>query len=138
MLFADSAIIARVLQNLLDNALKFSPPHSTITVEVKVAPANGPDQTVSFSDELTVSIPGDRVAHIVVRDQGPGIPPEDQEHIFERFSQAGRWRSEGSGLGLAFCRLAVVAHQGSIWVESELDRGSAFHFTLPLAEIRGE
>ncbi|WP_322488215.1 ATP-binding protein [Chloroflexus sp.] len=138
MLFADSAIIARVLQNLLDNALKFSPPNSAITVEVNVAPANGPDQTVSFSDELTVSIPGDRVAHIVVRDQGPGIPPEEREHIFERFSQAGHRRSEGSGLGLAFCRLAVVAHQGSIWVESELDRGSAFHFTLPLAEIRGE
>lgn len=138
MLFADSAIIARVLQNLLDNALKFSPPNSAITVEVNVAPANGPDQTFSFSDDLTVSIPGDRVAHIVVRDQGPGIPPEEQEHIFERFSQVGRWRSEGSGLGLAFCRLAVVAHQGSIWVESEPDRGSAFHFTLPLAEIRGE
>lgn len=138
MLFADSAIIARVLQNLLDNALKFSPPNSAITVEVNVAPANGSDQTVSFSDELTVCIPGDRVAHIVVRDQGPGIPPEEQEHIFERFSQAGRRRSEGSGLGLAFCRLAVLAHQGTIWVESELDRGSAFHFTLPLAEIRGE
>ncbi|MCS6889164.1 MAG: ATP-binding protein, partial [Chloroflexus sp.] len=138
MLFADSALIARVLQNLLDNALKFSPIDSTITVEVGIAPANGEDQLVRFSDELTVCIPGNRIAHIVVRDQGPGIPPEEQEHIFDRFSQAGRRRSEGSGLGLAFCRLAIAAHQGSIWVESEPNRGSAFHFTLPLAEISGE
>ncbi|WP_322512615.1 ATP-binding protein [Chloroflexus sp.] len=138
MLFADSALIARVLQNLLDNALKFSPIDSTITVEVGIAPANGEDQLVRFSDELTVCIPGNRIAHIVVRDQGPGIPPEDQEHIFDRFSQAGRRRSEGSGLGLAFCRLAIAAHQGSIWVESEHNRGSAFHFTLPLVEISGE
>ncbi|MFN3373095.1 MAG: ATP-binding protein, partial [Chloroflexus sp.] len=138
MLFADSAIIARVLQNILDNALKYSPPNSAITIEVNVAPANSSDRTVSFSDELTVFIPGDRVAHIVVRDQGPGIPPEEQEHIFERFSQASRRRSEGSGLGLAFCRLAVSAHQGTIWVESEPHRGSAFHITLPLAEIGGK
>ncbi|WP_298490128.1 GAF domain-containing protein [uncultured Chloroflexus sp.] len=138
MLYADSVIVARVLQNLLDNALKFSPPRTTITIEVEVAPAHGSDQKIIVSDELIVTIPGDRVAHIVVRDQGQGIPSEDQIHIFDRFRQAGRQRSEGSGLGLAFCRLAVLAHQGTIWVESELDRGSAFHVTLPLAEISGE
>ncbi len=134
-LFADSDIIARVFQNLLDNALKFSARGDLISLEVQVKPDQREPQLVTLSDELTVLIPGDRVAHIVVRDQGPGIPPEDQDFIFTRFSQAGRKRSEGSGLGLFFCRLAVEAHQGMIWVESSPGQGSAFHFTLPLAEI---
>lgn len=135
LLFADGDIISRVLQNLLDNALKFSEPESQISIEVHVKPAQGQTQIVAVSDELTILVPGDRVAHIIVRDQGPGIPPEDQDIIFKRFSQGGRKRSEGSGLGLAFCKLAVEAHQGTIWVESMPGRGSAFHFTLPLAEI---
>ncbi len=136
MVFADRNIIGRVLQNLLDNALKFSPPGGVITLEVQSVPADGQDQVIFLSEELAIRIPGDRIAHIVVRDQGPGIPPEDQETIFDRFSQAGRKRSEGSGLGLTFCRLAVEAHHGSIRVESALDQGSAFHVTLPLAEIQ--
>ncbi|WP_298819281.1 sensor histidine kinase [Chloroflexus sp.] len=135
MVFADSNIIARVLQNLLENALKFSPSAGVITLEVANVPANGQDQIVQISDELTLLIPGNRMAHFVVRDQGVGIPPEDQERIFDRFSQVSRRRNEGIGLGLTFCRLAVEAHHGAIWVESQPDQGSAFHFTLPLAEI---
>ncbi|WP_322822125.1 ATP-binding protein [Chloroflexus sp.] len=135
LLFADSNIVSRVLQNLLDNALKFSEPESQIAIEVRMKPAQGQSQIVAVSDELAILVPGDRVAHIIVRDQGPGIPPEEQDVIFKRFSQGGRKRSEGSGLGLAFCKLAVEAHRGAIWVESMPGRGSAFHFTLPLAEI---
>ncbi len=134
-LFADADIIARVLQNLLDNALKYSASGDLVSLEIRVKPDQREPQLVTVSDELTVLIPGDRVAHIVVRDRGPGIPPEDQDVLFTRFSQAGNKRSEGSGLGLFFCRLAVEAHRGVIWVESSPGQGSAFHFTLPLAEI---
>jgi len=71
-----------------------------------------------------------------VADNGPGIPKEYQELIFRKFEQvrtpnAPRVRS--SGLGLAFCKLAVEAHGGRIWVQSEEGRGSAFHFWLPLS-----
>jgi signal transduction histidine kinase len=67
-----------------------------------------------------------------VSDNGPGIPPEDQERIFEKFARMQRkGRPKGLGLGLAFCRLAVEAHGGRIWVESEPDQGSSFYFTLP-------
>jgi signal transduction histidine kinase len=134
-LFADADIIARVLQNLLDNALKYSASGDLISLEIQVKPEQQEPQLVTVSDEVTVLIPGDRVAHIVVRDQGPGIPPEAQDALFTRFSQARSKRSEGSGLGLFFCRLAVEAHRGVIWVESSPGQGSAFHFTLPLAEI---
>jgi len=70
-----------------------------------------------------------------VYDTGPGIPYEYQDRIFEHFVQIPDRdsRRRGIGLGLAFCKLAVEAHEGRIWVESEGDRGSHFHFTLPIA-----
>ncbi|MEK7278111.1 MAG: ATP-binding protein [Chloroflexota bacterium] len=71
-----------------------------------------------------------------VQDTGPGIPDEYRERIFDRFAQVkGRkGRRAGSGLGLAFCKLAVEAQGGRIWVENRPEGGSAFSFTLPLAE----
>ncbi len=135
MLFVDAELMARVFQNLLDNALKFSPVAGVITVEGSVAPATGVSQTIELSDEMMIVVPGDRVAHFVVRDQGPGIPLAEQEQIFAVFSQASHRYGEGSGLGLAFCRLAVEAHQGKVWVESAPGQGSAFHIILPLAEF---
>jgi signal transduction histidine kinase len=73
---------------------------------------------------------------ISVSDEGEGIPPEDRERIFEKFGQvesrsAGRKMS--TGLGLTFCKLAVEAHGGRIWVDSEIGKGSTFHFTIPLS-----
>lgn len=95
---------------------------------------------MKFSPENTqvgilVSTRKDQVL-IQVRDRGPGISDENRAIIFERFSQiAGqfsRWR--GAGLGLAFCRLAVEAHGGRIWVEDPPEgQGSIFSFTLPIA-----
>jgi signal transduction histidine kinase len=83
---------------------------------------------------LSARLDGDGVL-FTVADNGPGIPKEYQELIFRKFEQvktpnAPRVRS--SGLGLAFCKLAVEAHGGRIWVQSEEGRGSAFHFRLPL------
>lgn len=110
--FADGELLLRVLQNLLDNALKFSPRSGTVWL---LAETNGAQQ-VRFS----------------IRDEGRGIAPADLEKIFAKFGQAGNSRSTGSGLGLTFCKLVVEAHGGQIWVESEEGVGSTFYLTLPV------
>lgn len=112
---ADRELVLRVLQNLLDNALKFSPKGGVISL----AAAHAPDA------------PG--YVRFAVRDAGIGIKPQDQEQIFAKFGQAGNRRNAGSGLGLTFCKLVVETHGGRIWVESEPGRGSCFFFTLPAA-----
>lgn len=109
---ADPEITVRVLVNLLSNALKYSPPHSTITVRTRASE----DGMVTFS----------------VTDQGPGIPPEWVEKVFDKYAQV-EARKEGAstGLGLTFCYLAVKAQKGRIWIESELGKGTSVMFTLP-------
>lgn len=112
----DEELIERVLINLLDNAIKFTPLGGRITVSAQ---------------------PEDRAfVCCSVCDTGPGIPRKHLDRIFKRFVQIpGRsGRRRGVGLGLAFCKLAVEAHGGRIWVESEERRGSHFHFTLPIAQ----
>jgi signal transduction histidine kinase len=107
----DVDMVRRVLINLLENAIKFSRGGDLIQVSVK--------QDGEY-------------LQIAVKDSGVGISPKDQERIFEKFTRLGRHeRSKGLGLGLAFCRLAVEAHEGRIWVESEEGEGSTFAFTLP-------
>ena len=113
-LLMDVEKIERVLANLLDNALKYSPPDGTITVRAEHTP-----QAVVVS----------------VIDQGPGIPEGQRERIFERFTQVegSKPARRGFGLGLTFCRLTVEAHGGEIWAEEGPDGvGSRFVFTLPL------
>jgi two-component system sensor histidine kinase/response regulator len=111
---ADYATLIRIIGNLVDNAIKFTPAGGQITVGARQA-ANG----IRFS----------------VADTGCGIPPTQHERIFEKFAQAGM-RAEGQragvGLGLTFCKLAVEAHQGHIWVESDDGVGAVFHFVLPV------
>ncbi|MBN1565605.1 MAG: cyclic nucleotide-binding domain-containing protein [Anaerolineae bacterium] len=112
---ADCEVLHRVLGNLLDNALKYSPSGHTITLTCAVD-----------AGYITVS----------VTDQGPGIPAEERERIFERFAQIENRgvRKRGFGLGLTFCKLAIEAHNGHIWVEPGPDNvGSQFVFTLPYA-----
>lgn len=112
----DEEKIGRVLTNLLDNALKFTPPGRSVVVLAQVIAGERPH------------------VRCAVRDAGPGIPPEYTERIFDRFvqvpNQSGRRR--GTGLGLAFCKLAVEAHGERIWVESAPGAGSTFYFTLPI------
>ena len=70
-----------------------------------------------------------------MRDNGPGIPLADRERIFDKFTRLrGKERPGGLGVGLAFCRLAVLGHGGEIWVESELNQGTTFWLTLPVAQ----
>ncbi len=108
----DRSMLRRVVRNLLDNAVKFTPLGGAVRV------------ASSQIDETTL--------RVSVADTGPGIPEEYREHIFDRFFRLPNSRASGSGLGLAFCKLAVEAHGGRIWVESVVDQGSTFHFTLPL------
>jgi signal transduction histidine kinase len=112
---ADRDKLSRVLMNLVDNALKFSAFGGQVLVQ---ASYRAEDQTILCS----------------VLDSGPGIPDEYRARIFDRFVQVeGRLgRREGTGLGLAFCKLAVEAHGGQIWAENRPEGGSAFHFTLPV------
>jgi len=108
----DAEMIRRVLINLLENAIKYSRAEGKISVTLD-----------KLDNELRVGI----------RDNGPGVPSEDQTRIFEKFARVQRkGRPKGLGLGLAFCRLAVEAHEGRIWVESQPGQGSTFYFTLPI------
>jgi len=104
--------IARVLTNLVDNALKFTPAGGNVRISAEL-----------IDDEMMIK----------VSDTGPGVPEEYREKIFSRFGQVPGQasRRRGSGLGLTFCRLAVEAHGGHIWVEPGAEGGSVFSFTLP-------
>ena len=83
--------------------------------------------------EVGVQLEGDAL-QFWVQDQGPGIPGDEQQHVFEKFAQRTSAGAPvaGLGLGLAFCKLAVQAHEGTIRIESEEGRGSRFIITLPL------
>ena len=111
---ADHDIIRRVVGNLMNNALKYSPPGAEVLLSLA---RNHGD------------------VRLAVRDAGPGIAPGDVENIFEKFGQ-GETRPlrkmHGAGIGLAFCRLAIEAHGGSVGVDSELGKGSTFWFRIPL------
>ena len=111
MVWVDEDMIRRVLINLLDNATKFTPMLGKMGIQVEDLGEN---------------------VRFCVQDSGLGIPAEASEAIFEKFR---RLNSDGSpkgfGLGLAFCRLAVQAHGGRIWLNSEEGRGSRFYFSLP-------
>ena len=108
----DVDMVRRVVINLLENAIKYTRSEGRITALARREPG--------------------RVL-VGIRDTGPGIDPRDQQRIFERFARLHRSAAaKGLGLGLAFCRLAVSAHGGELWVESEPGKGSSFYFTLPL------
>jgi two-component system sensor histidine kinase GlrK len=112
----DGARIEQVLDNLLSNALKFSPEGAAVNLRMESDPKAG-------------------VVRVSVTDTGGGIPPDDLPHIFERFYQ-GRMQAgntvAGSGLGLALAKKVVEAHAGRIWAESELGKGTTVHVILPL------
>lgn len=115
ILRADHDKVHRTLVNLLANACKFTPDGGTITISVHDASHN----SLLFS----------------VHDTGEGIPRESFDRIFEKFGQVETRQSghkHSTGLGLTFCKMAVEAHGGRIWVESELGEGSTFHFILPV------
>lgn len=117
MVQADSRMIVQVLVNLIGNALKYTPPGSTIRLSAKQEEA---DVILSVADD------------------GPGISPEDKDRVFDMFFVGNHPASAGRkslGLGLALCRTIVNAHGGRIWVEDNSPNGAVFSFTLPVEEV---
>jgi signal transduction histidine kinase len=113
----DRILLRRVIVNLLANALKFSPKDEPVVVSIRPT-----------ADAVT----------IVVTDRGQGVPAEYRDVIFEKFGQLAAVENRSvpsTGLGLAFCKLAVTAHGGSIGVDSEIGNGSSFWVTLPLTHV---
>ncbi|MFC1996674.1 GAF domain-containing protein [Chloroflexota bacterium] len=117
---ADLDKLIRILTNLVDNAINFSPHGGRVVISTNL----------EISQFLT----------ILVIDSGPGIPLDYRDKIFERFIQVPgqNSRRRGTGLGLAFCRLAVEAHGGKIWVRANPDGGSIFGFSMPIASPKQE
>lgn len=116
MVSADPNRITQVLENLISNALKFSKPGGKVTIELQER---------------------EHLVEVIVSDQGKGIAAEDLERIFGKFYQVEESATReqgGTGLGLAICKGIIEAHRGKIWAESELGRGSRFHFTLARAD----
>ena len=112
LVLVDGALIAQVLSNLLENAVKYTPSGSPIEIDAWAA-----------GDEITVS----------VVDRGPGIKPGDEERVFEKFHRGEpEGAVGGAGLGLTICRAIVEAHGGRIWAENRFVGGTMFCFTLPL------
>jgi two-component system phosphate regulon sensor histidine kinase PhoR len=112
---ADSNRLEQVLGNLIDNAIKYGRPNGNVNVEAEPV--------------------ADGFAEIRVRDDGPGIPRESLERIFERFYRVDKARSReqgGTGLGLSIVKHIVQTHGGKVWAKSELGRGTTFYFTMPL------
>ena len=122
-IMCDGDRIAQVLANLLSNALKFTPEEGEVRVIVSAIESE--------------THPGEPMAKITVADTGPGIPEEARETIFKKFGQVETddesvkaTQRKGTGLGLPLCQEFVEKHEGRIWVESEVGKGSQFHFTL--------
>jgi two-component system sensor histidine kinase KdpD len=105
----------QVLINLLENALKYAPPSTAIELSATVS-----DHELVFE----------------VADRGPGIPPGDEQRIFDKFYRAGPAREGGVGLGLTICRGIIEAHGGRIWVEKRPGGGALFRFTLPVEQVQ--
>ncbi|MEI8257541.1 MAG: HAMP domain-containing sensor histidine kinase, partial [Deltaproteobacteria bacterium] len=119
---ADVDLLRRVIENLADNAMRYSPRKGTIVIEA-------------------ISGDGDGTVEIAVSDQGQGIPEADRERVFEKYVQLahrgdahGPQLRTGRGLGLLFSRVAVEAHGGKIWVEDAPRGGARFRLTLPADE----
>jgi two-component system sensor histidine kinase KdpD len=106
----DPVLIEQVLINLVENAIKYTPPRSPIEVSARVK---------------------DGSAEVEVADRGPGVAPQHTERIFDKFFRANEREGGGFGLGLTVCRGIVTAHGGRIWVEPRSGGGASFKFTLP-------
>jgi len=119
MVWGDREKVERILMNLVGNAFKFTPEGGTVSISAGTLGEDG------------------KYAVVSVRDSGIGIPKDQLASVFERFYQVkggDNGKGNGIGIGLAITKGLVEAHQGTIWVESEVGKGSQFIFTLPISE----
>jgi len=113
LLYADGVLIERVLANLFENAARYTPPGTAVTLSAR-----------HEGSQIVVD----------VADEGPGLPPGDTETLFDKFKRGDREsHTAGVGLGLAICRAIVTAHGGRIWGENAVPHGAVLRFTLPVA-----
>jgi signal transduction histidine kinase len=111
----DKDRLSQVLINLLTNATRYSPEGTTITIRVR-----------PYSESEV---------HVSVTDQGIGIPAQDRDRVFEKFSMLPKpsWTKKGTGLGLFITKGIIEAHGGKLWIDSEVGKGTTFNFTLQVA-----
>jgi len=118
---ADPTRLSMVIENILDNAVKYTPPQGNITVEILTERVNSARSMVE----------------VVIADNGIGIPVDEQDKIFKRFyrgSNAIKVVPDGTGLGLVIAKAIVSRHGGEIWFQSKAGEGASFHFTIPLRQ----
>lgn len=127
LIAGDEERLVQVLTNLIDNAIKYTPEHGTVTVAAHRATA-GPSSAGSISDQIEVT----------VTDTGIGIPEPDRPRVFERFYRVDKARSRelgGTGLGLAIVKHIVEGLGGQVWVEANVPTGSRFVVRLPVYQV---
>jgi PAS domain S-box-containing protein len=119
VVWADAVRVAQVVQNLVSNAIKFTPAGRSVRVDVSASTLDGAD-----------------AARLAVIDEGVGIPPDELEAVFDKFVQSSKTKSGagGTGLGLAICREIVQQHRGRIWAEANRTAGTTFVVLLPSRE----
>jgi hypothetical protein len=126
----DRDMIGRVILNLVDNALKYSPPGTLVSTRAAV---------IRGDEARKITGKTDAVIRVDVRDTGPGVPEQYRNSIFDRYTQipGQKGRRASAGLGLSFCKIAIQSHRGTIWCEAntEAESGSVFSFTLPIASL---
>ena len=116
LVFADISLVERAIQNLMDNALKFTPDNGEVIVKI---------------------VPSEKDVEITIKDSGPGIDKEHQQLVFERYRQTKTGKEkEGAGLGLAIVRKIMELHNASIRVFSQPNEGTSFSFSLPVYQLR--
>lgn len=118
-IYADEYMLSTILRNLISNAIKFTNEHGEVIVSSRFF--------------MQKQLPGDKILEVSIADSGVGIREEDIPKLFRidtTFSTKGTQKEAGTGLGLILCKEFVEKHGGKIWVESELDKGSTFKFTL--------
>jgi signal transduction histidine kinase len=111
---ADAHQVQRVLVNLIENALRYSPPEERVRLQVE-------------------AIGGDVLVRVI--DHGPGVAPNELELIFEPFHRGAATSAPGAGLGLAIARGFADANGGRVWAESRVGQGATFVFALPVAQV---
>lgn len=132
-IFADSQRLGQVLTNLVSNAIKFTPKGKSITIHSELKNANDIKPNSYFEDELK-TLNGNYIVVSVV-DEGIGIKEEHLIKAFDKFTQIENSLSRkvgGTGLGLPIAKQLIKAHKGTIWCDSEENKGSSFHFALPV------